>query len=38
MRTVLLPVVLYGHETWFLALRKEQKEQGAENNIWTEEG
>jgi hypothetical protein len=34
-RTLILPVVLYGCETWSLTLREEQ---GAEENIWTEEG
>jgi hypothetical protein len=36
-----LPVVLYGCETWSLTLREEQAEgiceQGANENIWTEE-
>jgi hypothetical protein len=39
-----VPVVLYGCETWSLTLREEHKlrvfdgEQGAEEDIWTEEG
>jgi hypothetical protein len=37
-----LPVVLYGCETWSLTLREEHRlrvlEQGAEEDIWTEEG
>jgi hypothetical protein len=32
--TIILPVVLYGCKTWSLTLREEQ---GAEENIWTEE-
>jgi hypothetical protein len=40
-RTINLTVVLYGCETWSLTLSKEQTEgvweQGAEENIWTEE-
>jgi hypothetical protein len=41
-KTIILPVVLYGCETWSLTLRKEHKtegvsEQGAEN-IQTQEG
>jgi hypothetical protein len=40
--TIILPVVLYGCETWgFLTLREERrqsvKEQGVEANIWTAE-
>jgi hypothetical protein len=39
--TKILPVVLYGCETWYLTLREEHKlrvfENGAEENIWTEE-
>jgi hypothetical protein len=34
-KTIILPVVLYGCETWSLTLREEQ---GAEEDIWTEEG
>jgi hypothetical protein len=33
-KTIILLVVLYGWETWSLTLREEQ---GAEENIWTEE-
>jgi hypothetical protein len=33
-KTVILPVVLYGCETWSLTLGEEQ---GTEENIWTEE-
>jgi hypothetical protein len=34
-KTIILPAVLYGCETWSLILREEQ---GAEENIWAEEG
>jgi hypothetical protein len=34
-KTIILPVVLYGCETWSLTLREEQ---GAKEDIWTEEG
>ena len=38
-RTIILPVVLYGCETWSLTLREERKlrvlEYGVEENIWT---
>jgi hypothetical protein len=38
-KIVVLPVVLYGCETWCLTLREEHKlnvsEQVAEENIWT---
>jgi len=39
-RTINLPVVLYGCETWSLTLREERKlrvfdEHGVEENIWT---
>jgi hypothetical protein len=41
-KTIILPVVLYGCETWSLTLREEHRqgvwEQGAEEDIWTEEG
>ena len=42
-RTVILPVILYGCETWFVdtAGGKEAEgvwEQGVEENIWTYEG
>jgi hypothetical protein len=40
-KTIILPVVLYGCETWSLKLREEHRlrvsENGAEENIWTEE-
>jgi hypothetical protein len=40
-KTIILPVVLYGCETWSLTLREEHRqivfEQGAEENIWAEE-
>jgi hypothetical protein len=41
-KTIILPVVLYGCETWYLTLKEEHIlegvwEQGAEENIWTEE-
>jgi hypothetical protein len=41
-KTIILPVVLYGCETWSLTVREEHKldgvwEQGAEENIWIEE-
>jgi hypothetical protein len=40
-KTIMLPVVLYGCETWSLTLREKQTEgvweQGAEEDIWTEE-
>jgi hypothetical protein len=36
-KTVILPVVLYGCETWSLTLKEEQGfwEQGVEEDIWT---
>jgi len=34
-RTIILPVVLYGCETWSLTLRKERKLRVSEENIWT---
>jgi hypothetical protein len=43
-KTVILPVVLYGCETWSLTVREEHRlmvrisEQVAEENIWTEDG
>jgi hypothetical protein len=37
-RTIILPVVLYGCETWSLTLREEHRLRVAEENIWTEEG
>jgi hypothetical protein len=40
-KTIILPVVLYGCETWSLTLREEHRlkvlDNGAEENIWTEE-
>jgi hypothetical protein len=33
-KTIILSLVLYGRETWSLTLRDEQ---GAEEDIWTEE-
>jgi hypothetical protein len=40
-KTIILPVVLYGCETWPLALREEHRLrvfEGTEEDIWTEEG
>jgi hypothetical protein len=41
-KTINLPVVLYGCETWSLTLRDEHRlevfENGAEEDIWTKEG
>jgi hypothetical protein len=41
-RTIKLPAVLYGCETWYLTLKEEHRlrvfENGAEGNIWIEEG
>jgi len=37
-RIIILPVVLYGCETWSLTLREERKLRVFEENIWTEEG
>jgi hypothetical protein len=41
-KTIILPVVLYGYETWSLTVREEHKlrvfENGVEENIWTKEG
>ena len=34
-RTVILPVVLYGCETWSLTLWEERKLRVFEENIWT---
>jgi hypothetical protein len=36
-KTMILPVALYGCETWFLTFG-DVREQGAEENIWTKEG
>jgi hypothetical protein len=30
---LILPIVLYGCETWFLALREEHKRRGFENRV-----
>jgi hypothetical protein len=32
-RTIILPVVLYGHETWFLTLMEEHRPRGFENRV-----
>jgi hypothetical protein len=32
-RTIILPVVLYGCETWFLTLREEQRLRVFENRV-----
>jgi len=32
-RTIILPVVLYGHETWSLTLREEQRLRVSENMV-----
>ena len=37
-RTITLPVVLYGCETWSLTLREERKLRVFEENIWIYEG
>jgi hypothetical protein len=37
-KSTILVVVLYGCETWSLILREEFRLQGAEENIWAEEG
>jgi hypothetical protein len=41
-KTIILPVVLYGCEIWFLTLKEKHKlkvfENGVEENIWTKEG
>jgi hypothetical protein len=39
--TIIMPVVLYGCETWSLTVREEHKLkvfQGVEKNIWTKVG
>jgi hypothetical protein len=39
-RIIILPVVLYGYETWFMILKEEHRLKvfrGVEENIWTEE-
>jgi hypothetical protein len=41
-KTIILPVILYGCETWSLTLREERRLRVSENrvlmNIWTKEG
>jgi hypothetical protein len=39
-RTVILPVVLFGYETWSLSLREERRLRIFENRvlIWTQKG
>jgi hypothetical protein len=37
-KTVILPVVLYGCETWSLTLREEHRLRVFENRVLTEEG
>jgi hypothetical protein len=41
-KTAVMPLVLYGCETWSLTVREEHKlrvfENGVEENIWTKEG
>jgi hypothetical protein len=38
-KTIILPVVLYGCETWSPTLReKHVSEEGVEEDIWTKEG
>jgi hypothetical protein len=41
-KTIILPVVLYGYETWSPTLREERRMRVFENRIlktdWTEEG
>ena len=32
-RTIILPIVLYGHETWTLTLREERKLRVFENKV-----
>jgi hypothetical protein len=34
-KTVILPVVLYGWESWSLTFMEKHREQGAEEDIWT---
>jgi hypothetical protein len=36
-KTIILPVVLYGCETWSLTLREEHR-QGFKENVWNKEG
>jgi hypothetical protein len=37
-KTIILPVVLYGCETWLLILREKHRLRVFENRVWTEEG
>jgi hypothetical protein len=37
-KTIILPVVLYGCETWSLTVREEHKLRVFEENIWTKDG
>jgi hypothetical protein len=41
-KLIILPAILYGCGTWSMTLREEQRlrvfENGAEEDIWTEEG
>ena len=37
-KTIILPVVLYGCETWPLTLREESRLRVFEANIWSQEG
>jgi hypothetical protein len=37
-KTIILPVVLYGCETWSPTLREEHRLRVFEEDIWTEEG
>jgi hypothetical protein len=37
-KTLILTVVLHGCETWSLILREEHRDQGAEEDVWTEGG
>jgi hypothetical protein len=36
-KTIILPVVLYGCDTWSLTLREEYRLRVFENNIWIQE-
>jgi hypothetical protein len=35
-KTIILPVVLYGCETWFLTLREEHRQKVSENRVLRE--
>jgi hypothetical protein len=37
-KTLILPVVLYGCETWYVTVREEHKLRVFEENIWIKEG